>query len=94
LLSRCTKEINQSGHELANERIVAAIATMRCHNRIRVPYFKALLDQMRKQAAQPQSGREIVRRPGNPMLRYLAAAGSGDETVPIAINSPQENLDL
>ena len=67
---------------------------MRRHNRIRVPYFQALLDQMRRQAAQLQSGREIVRRPGNPMLRYVAASGSGDETVSIHINSPQENLDL
>jgi len=65
---------------------------MRHHNRIRVPYFKALLDQMRRQAAKPQSGREIVRRPGNPMLRYVAA--SGDETVPLNINPAQENLDL
>jgi len=67
---------------------------MRRHNRIRVPYFQALLDQMRRQAAQLQSGREIVRRPGNPMLRYVAACGSGDEAVSIPITSPQENLDL
>jgi hypothetical protein len=34
-----------------------------------------------------------VRRPGNPMLRYVAAAGS-DEPVPVTINPTQENLDL
>jgi len=45
---RCTKEINQSGHELASVRIAAAIASMRRYNRFRVPYFQALLDQARK----------------------------------------------
>ena len=49
-----------------------AIATMRRYNKFRVPYFQALLDQARKQALQPEAGREIVRRPGNPMLRYVA----------------------
>src|SRR5579862_2739164 len=86
----CTKEINTAGHEIASERIAAAITTMRRYNKYRVPYFKALLDQMRRQAAQPESGREIVRRPGNPMLRYAAA--SNDQ--PVTIHSPQENLDL
>jgi len=92
LISRCTKEINLSGHELASEHIAAAIATLRHHNRIRVPYFKALLDQMRKAANPPQAGRQIVRRPGNPMLRYVAAAG--DETVPATVTSTQQILDL
>jgi transposase len=89
LVSRCTKEIQQSGRDLASERIASAIATMRHHNRVRAPYFTALLDQMRKQAAQPQSGRQIVRRPGNPMLRY--AAGIDSTAVP---NHTQEKLDL
>jgi hypothetical protein len=40
-VSRCTKEINQSGHKLASERIAAAIASMRRYNKFRVPYFKA-----------------------------------------------------
>jgi len=88
LLGTCTKEINLSGHEVASERIVAAIAHMRRYNRIRVPYFKALLDQLRKQALQPEAGREIVRRPGNPMLRYVSGAD------PLPSTSPQEPLDL
>jgi hypothetical protein len=89
LVSRCTKEIQQSGRDLASERIASAIATMRHHNRIRAPYFTALLDQMRKQAAQPQSGRQIVRQPGNPMLRYAASADA------IAVtHHTQEKLDL
>jgi hypothetical protein len=89
----CTKEINQSGHEIASVRIAAAIETMRRYNKYRVPYFQALLAQANKQAAQPQAGREITRRPGNPMLRYVhrAAAVSGDD---VPIPSPQETLDL
>jgi hypothetical protein len=69
-----TKEINQTGHELASERIAAAIASMRRYSKFRVPYFQALLAQARKQALEPETGREIVRRPGNPMLRYVAGA--------------------
>jgi hypothetical protein len=89
----CTKEINHSGHELASARIGAAIETMRRYNKYRVPYFQALLAQANKQAAAPQAGRDITRRPGNPMLRYVPrAAAVGDEDVPIP--SPQESLNL
>jgi hypothetical protein len=88
---RCTKEINQCGRELADARIGAAIQTMRRYNKYRVPYFEALLTQARKHALQPQAGREIVRRPGNPMLRYAAG---GDAAVPVPSSSTQENLDL
>jgi hypothetical protein len=66
----CTKEINTAGHELANQRIATAIATTRRYDKFRVPYFQAPLAQARKQAAQPDPAREIVRRPGNPMLRH------------------------
>jgi len=91
----CTKEINQSGHELASVRIAAAIASMRRYNRLRVPYFQALLAQARRQAIHPQVGREIVRRPGNPMLRYVAgAAASVSEAVLVPSPSTQESLDL
>jgi hypothetical protein len=92
-VSRCTKEINQSGHELANERIAAAIESMRRYNKFRVPYFKALLDQARKCALKPAAGRDIVRRPGNPMLRYVAGVAD-DDTVPLTATSTQETLDL
>jgi hypothetical protein len=88
---RCTKEINQSGHELANVRIAAAIESMRRYNKYRVPYFDALLTQARKQALQPQAGREIVRRPGNPMLRYAAGDNAA---VPVPLPSTQETFDL
>jgi AbiU2 len=92
-LRRCTKEINLSGHELASERVAAAIASMRGYNRFRVPYFQALLDQARKQAVKPEAGREIVRRPGNPMLRYLAGDCTG-ESASAPSTSTQESLDL
>ena len=88
-----TKEINESGHELASERIAAAIASMRRYNKFRVPYFQALLAQARKQALEPETGREIVRRPGNPMLRYVAGAPAGD-TVALTATSAQETLDI
>jgi hypothetical protein len=74
LLRSCVKEINQAGHDTASKRIVSAIATMRQFNKFRVPYFQALLAQARKHAIQPDAEREIVRRPGNPMLRYAAGA--------------------
>ena len=93
-LARCTKEIHRSGHELASERIAAAIATMRRYDRYRLPYFQALLDQACKQALCPPAGREIVRRPGNPMLRYADAASAAGNTASVPPTSPQENLDL
>jgi hypothetical protein len=70
----CTKEINLSGHEVASARIAEAIATMRRYNRYRAPYFQDLLTQARKRSISAEPGREIVRRPGNPMLRYAALA--------------------
>jgi hypothetical protein len=74
LVSACTKEITLSGHALANEHISAAIATMRRYNRIRTPYFQDLLKLARRQSTNPQPVRDIVRRPGNPFLRYVGGA--------------------
>ncbi|MGA2565078.1 MAG: IS21 family transposase [Steroidobacteraceae bacterium] len=89
----CTKEINAAGHDIASERIAAAIASMRRYNRFRVPYFQALLAQARKQVIGADATREIVRRPGNPMLRYapgIADAADADNSVPVPTPSPQE----
>jgi hypothetical protein len=95
LVRRCTKEINQSGHDIASQRIAAAIAIMRRYNKIRVPYFDALLSQARKQALRPEAGREIVRRPGNPMLRYVGGAAlSATEATAIPSTPAQETLKL
>jgi len=74
-------------------RIATAIASMRRYNKFRVPYFQALLDQARKHALQPQADREIVRRPGNPMLRYVVGT-STDDTTSVTVTSTQESLDL
>jgi transposase len=92
-LRSCTKEINAAGHDIASERIAAAIASMRRYNRFRVPYFQALLAQARKQVIGADATREIVRRPGNPMLRYapgIADAADADNSVPVPTPSPQE----
>jgi hypothetical protein len=95
LVSACTKEINRSGHALANEHIVTAIATMRRYNRIRTPYFQELLTQARKASNNPQPTRDIVRRPGNPFLRYAggAALQAADEPS-LSTTAAQEKLPL
>jgi hypothetical protein len=90
----CTKEINKTGHELASVRIAAAIATMRRYNKFRVPYFQALLAQARKQTKNPASDREIVRRPGNPMLRYVGGTDQAAANAAIASTPRQEKLKL
>ena len=92
LVSACTKDISRSGHALASEHIGAAIATLRRYNRIRTQYFQELLKQARKQSMNPQSTREIVRRPGNPYLRYVggAALQATDETLHPTVCSPGE----
>ena len=85
----CTKEINTAGHELASQRIAAAIATMRRYDKFRVPYFQALLAQARKQTLRPEEARDIVRRPGNPMLRYAAGA---DRPVDVLAAVPSDSI--
>jgi hypothetical protein len=91
----CTKEINTAGHEVARGRIAVAIATMRRYNKFRVPYFQALLAQARKQTRIPDTDRQIVRRPGNPMLRYVGDADQlPDRSAAVASTLPQEKLKL
>ncbi len=95
LVSACTKEISRSGHALASVHIGTAIATMRRHNRIRTPYFQELLKQGRKQSTNPQPIREIVRRPGNPFLRYVGGAALQVTDEPsIPPTAAQEKLPL
>ncbi len=73
-------------------RIAAAIATMRRYDKFRVPYFQALLVQARRQTRVEDGSREIVRRPGNPMLRYIAGGDPLIDTNAAASPSPQESL--
>ena len=89
------KEITRSGHALASEHIGVAIATMRRYNRIRTPYFQELLKQARKQSMNPQPTRDIVRRPGNPFLRYVGGAALQATDEPsIPPTAAQEKLPL
>ena len=91
----CTKEINTAGHEIARQRIAAAIATMRRYNKYRVPYFQALLAQARKQTRTQDGDRQIVRRPGNPMLRYVGEVDQHtDRNAAVASTLRQEKLKL
>src|SRR6185437_4148384 len=91
----CTKEINTAEHEVANLRIAAAIATMRRYDKFRVPYFQSLLVQARKQTRTEDGNREIVRRPGNPMLRYVGNSDRlADTNAAIASTSLQESFKL
>lgn len=95
LASACTKEISRSGHALANEHIASAIATMRRYNRFRTQYFQDLLTQARKQSMNPQPTRDIVRRPGNPFLRYVGGAALQVTDEPsIPPTAAQEKLPL
>ena len=49
--------------------IAGAIVTMHSYNRFRVSYFDDLLKQHRLEVLKSEN-REIIRKPGNPMLRY------------------------
>jgi hypothetical protein len=72
LIRSATKELQACGREQASLHIVAAIAHMRHFNKVRVPYFQALLAQAHHQKpGLINLAREIVRLPGNPMLRYV-----------------------
>jgi transposase len=89
LVRSSAKELDAAGRELASARIVGAIATMRRYNKVRVPYFQALLAQARKAPIVPNAEREIIRRAGNPMLRY--AGGAAVSAAPsVNVTSPQE----
>ncbi|MGH8540917.1 MAG: IS21 family transposase [Stenotrophobium sp.] len=90
LVRSCTKAFEKDGRELALPRIRRAIATMRRYDKFRVGYFQDLLAQARRDQIQPDAAREIVRLPGNPMLRYgtgtVAAAGDGPTPIQETLN--------
>jgi len=77
LIRSASKELQTYGHERASAHIEAAIAHMRHFNKVRVPYFQALLAQARNQKPGANAlERDIVRLPGNPMLRYVGGAAA------------------
>lgn len=83
LLRSATKHLHAVGHDDAVPKIVAAVAEMRRLGRVRAPLFAELLARPVPSSA-VDGERDIVRRPGNPLLRYAAAT----DPVP----SPQEAL--
>jgi hypothetical protein len=83
LLRSATKHLHAVGHDTAVPKIVAAVAEMRRLGRVRAPLFAELLARPVPSPA-VDGERDIVRRPGNPLLRYAAAT----DPVP----SPQEAL--
>lgn len=67
------KEINETGRESGVLRVSSAIDQMKRFNKIRVSYFTAQLQHLRKTEALAKatsSDREITRSPNNPMIRY------------------------
>jgi hypothetical protein len=63
---------------------------MRRLGRFRVNYFCDLLARERHQSAPPAPPREIVRRPGNPLLRYATSPPVASATDPL--RDPVPNL--
>jgi hypothetical protein len=83
MIRLCMKEIRECGRETASAHIGRAITTMVQMNKVRVPFFQQLLEQARREKIRPDVEREIVRKPGNPMLRHVAEPG-GDESGSVA----------
>lgn len=91
LLRVCVKEINETGRDAAIPRIKAAIAQMIRFNKVRVAYFQDLLKQARRKKVMSEAEREIVRLPGNPMLRYGIESDCGAKQ---PTNEVKENVNL
>jgi transposase len=83
------KELERCGREQALPRIQHAVATMHRYDKYRVAYFQDLLKQAQRQHLESDAAREIVRMPGNPMLRYGDGAPSAASD---AAFSTQETL--
>jgi hypothetical protein len=80
LIRSASKEIHAAGREVAIPRILAALTEMRRVGKIRVPYFCELLARLKTQNLAPDPARDIVRRPGNPLLRYVSVDNDPDPT--------------
>ena len=80
LIRSATKELQACGREQASLHIEAAVAQMRHFDKVRVPYFQMLLAQARHhKPGASDAMREIVRLPGNPMLRYVRGNTAADD---------------
>ncbi len=87
LIRSAGKEIHRVGREAALPRIAAAISQMRRVGKVRVPYFCDLLARQLHPPLAAQHERDIVRRPGNPLLRYAPPSTLNDP-----VPSTQESL--
>jgi hypothetical protein len=72
LIREARKEFNLLGRKKAQEVIERAVQTMVDYDRIRVPYFKDLLERYRKENHQQKEKGHIERRKENPHLRHTA----------------------
>lgn len=69
LIRTARKEVQAIGYENANKSITLSCNSMTRFNKIRVPYFKDLLKEFKKEKYKIQD-REIKRTLSNPMIRY------------------------
>ena len=82
LLRTATKHLQAVGHDAAVAQIGTAIATPRRLDKIRVPFFAELLARPTPPSPDREGARAIVRRPGNPLLRYVATVTPAVDPVP------------
>jgi len=81
LIRTCVNEMNSTSQSEALPNIRAAIAQMKRFQKIRVAYFQDCLKQQRKKRLGSGGEQEILRLPGNPMLRYTAARAASPEQI-------------
>jgi Mu transposase, C-terminal domain len=82
LLRTATKHLQAVGHDAAVTQIGAAVATLRRLDKIRVPFFAELLARPTPPSSERERARTIVRRPGNPLLRYATTVTPAVDPVP------------
>ncbi len=77
LIRSAREEIKMLGYEPAQRSITEACQTMRMYSKVRVPYFKELLNKFRLEKYPTFEG-EIRRNPHNPMLRHTNIMNGGN----------------
>jgi transposase len=86
LVRKAHIEIQTSGRESGSLWISEAIKRMRRFEKIRVTYFTELLTALKKQKFKETENHEIIRKPGNPMLRQTPETEHQAEfTFPVTI---------
>ena len=84
-------EIETYGRTEAEERIIEAVAHMRRFNQLRVRVFRETIERLRKAhlLKSTKIDREIVRIPGNPMLRQTESHPVQESLLGILISFPE-----